>query len=78
MDRVVAYTASGHPGPPGSGLSYLFDKLLRSEGAKYLPIEKILLQDNGLIAQTQGQQILVGNSDFMSKQGIALPHGHQV
>ena len=74
MDRVVAYTASAIQAS-GSGLSYLFDKLLRSEGAKYLPIEKILLQDNGLIAQTQGQQILVGNSDFMSKQGIALPTG---
>lgn len=74
MDRVVAYTASAIRAS-GSGLSYLFDKLLRSEGAKYLPIEKILLQDNGLIAQTQGQQILVGNSDFMSKQGIALPTG---
>ena len=74
MDRVVAYTASTIRAS-GSGLSYLFDKLLRSEGAKYLPIEKILLQDNGLIAQTQGQQILVGNSDFMSKQGIALPTG---
>ena len=74
MDRVVAYTASSIRAS-GSGLSYLFDKLLRSEGAKYLPIEKILLQDNGLIAQTQGQQILVGNSDFMSKQGIALPTG---
>ena len=74
MDRVVAYTASAIRAS-GSGLSYLFDKLLRSEGAKYLPIEKILLQDNGLIAQTQGQQILVGNSDFMSTQGIALPTG---
>lgn len=74
MDRVVAYTASAIRAS-GSGLSYLFDKLLRSEGAKYLPIEKILLQDNGIIAQTQGQQILVGNSDFMSKQGIALPTG---
>lgn len=74
MDRVVAYTASAIRAS-GSGLSYLFDKLLRSEGAKCLPIEKILLQDNGLIAQTQGQQILVGNSDFMSKQGIALPTG---
>lgn len=74
MDRVVAYTASAIRAS-GSGLSYLFDKLLRSEGAKYLPIEKILLQDNGLIAQTQGQQILVGNSDFMSKQGITLPTG---
>ena len=74
MDRVVAYTASAIRAS-GSGLSYLFDKLLRSEGAKYQPIEKILLQDNGLIAQTQGQQILVGNSDFMSKQGIALPTG---
>ena len=74
MDRVVAYTASAIRAS-GSGLSYLFDKLLRSEGAKYLPIEKILLQDNGLIAQTQGQQILVGNRDLMSKQGIALPTG---
>ena len=33
------------------------------------------MQDTGLIGQCQDQQILVGNSDFMSRQGIALPPG---
>ena len=66
MDRVVAYTASAIRAS-GSGLSYLFDKLLRSEGAKYLPIEKILLQDNGLIAQTQGQTIVA----VLCREGMA-------
>ena len=48
---------------------------LRAEGSSYLPIDKIVMQDTGLIGQCQDQQILVGNSDFMSRQGIALPPG---
>ena len=59
----------------GSGLLYLFDKLLRAEGGSYLPMEKVVLQETGLIGQCQGRQVLVGNSDFMSRQGIALPPG---
>lgn len=74
MDRTVAYAASVIRAS-GSGLSYLFDKLLRAEGSNYLPINKIVLQETGLIGQCQDQQILVGNSDFMSRQGIALPPG---
>ena len=74
MDRTVAYAASVIRAS-GSGLSYLFDKLLRAEGSNYLPIDKIVMQETGLIGQCQDQQILVGNSDFMSRQGIALPPG---
>ncbi len=74
MERTVSYTASVIRAS-GSGLRYLFDKLLRAEGSSYLPIDKIDMQDTGLIGQCQDQQILVGNSDFMSRQGIALPPG---
>lgn len=74
MERTVSYTASVIRAS-GSGLRYLFDKLLRAEGSSYLPIDKIVMQDTGLIGQCQDQQILVGNSDFMSRQGIALPPG---
>ena len=77
MDRVVAYTASAIRAS-GSGLSYLFDKLLRSEGAKYLPIEKILLQDNGLIAQTPGPADLGGQQRLYEQAGHRPAHGHQV
>lgn len=74
MERTVSYTSSVIRAS-GSGLRYLFDKLLRAEGSSYLPIDKIVMQDTGLIGQCQDQQILVGNSDFMSRQGIALPPG---
>ena len=75
MERTVSYTASVIRAS-GSGLRYLFDKLLRAEGSSYLPIDKIVMQDTGLIGQCQDQQILVGNSDFMSRQGIApAPRG---
>lgn len=74
MERTVAFTASVIRAS-GSGLTYLFDKLVRAEGSGYLPIEKIVMQETGLLGQCQGQQILVGNSDFMSRQGIALPPG---
>lgn len=74
IERTVSYTASVIRAS-GSGLRYLFDKLLRAEGSSYLPIDKIVMQDTGLIGQCQDQQILVGNSDFMSRQGIALPPG---
>lgn len=74
MERTVSFTASVIRAS-GSGLTYLFDKLLRAEGGSYLPIEKIVMQETGLIGQCQGQEILVGNSDFMSRQGIALPPG---
>lgn len=74
MERTVSFTASVIRAS-GSGLIYLFDKLLRAEGGSYLPIEKIVMQETGLIGQCQGQEILVGNSDFMSRQGIALPPG---
>lgn len=74
MERTVSFTASVIRAS-GSGLLYLFDKLLRAEGGSYLPMEKVVLQETGLIGQCQGQQVLVGNSDFMSRQGIALPPG---
>lgn len=74
MERTVSFAASVIRAS-GSGLLYLFDKLLRMEGGSYLPIEKIVMQETGLIGQCQGQEILVGNSDFMSRQGIALPPG---
>ena len=70
----MSYTASVIRAS-GSGLRFLFDKLLRAEGGSYLPIDKIILQDTGILGQCQDQQILVGNSDFMSRQGIALPPG---
>ena len=74
MERTVSFAASVIRAS-GSGLSYLFDKLLRAEGSSYLPIEKVVMQETGLIGQCQGQQVLVGNSDFMTRQGIALPPG---
>ena len=74
IDRVLGYTASLIRAS-GSGLSSLFDWALRTAGGKSVTVEKLVLQDGGLIGQAQGQHVLVGNSDFMSKQNIALPTG---
>lgn len=74
MERTVSFAASVIRAS-GSGLTYLFDKILRSEGGSYMVVEKITMQENGLIGESQGQQILVGNSDFMSRMGVALPTG---
>ena len=77
MPQVIVYTASVLRAS-GSGLTFLFDRLLRNERGSYLPVESLTMQDLGLIAQAQGQRLLVGNSDFMSRMGIALPPGVKV
>lgn len=74
MDRVVSFAASAVRAS-GSGLAYVFDRSLRNEHGTYLEVEKLILQENGLVAEIQSQQVLVGNSDFMSHQSIALPQG---
>lgn len=74
IERVLGYTASVIRAS-GSGLAYLFDRLVRGRGANYLPIEKLTIQESGLIGQCQNQQILVGNSEFMTRMGIVLPAG---
>ena len=74
MDRAVSFAASAVRAS-GSGLTYVFDRTLRNEHGAYMGVEKLIMQENGLVAQIQGQQILVGNSDFMSRQGVALPQG---
>ncbi|MDO4515724.1 MAG: hypothetical protein Q4C76_01130, partial [Bacillota bacterium] len=74
MDRVVSFAASAVRAS-GSGLTFVFDRALGNEHGTYLGVEKLILQENGLVAEIQSQQVLVGNSDFMSHQGIALPQG---
>ena len=74
MERAVSFAASVVRAS-GSGLTYLFDKVLHQEHGAYVAVEKLVMQENGLMGQSQGQEILVGNSDFMSRQGIALPPG---
>lgn len=74
MERMTSYAASVVRAS-GSGLAYLFDRTLRNERGSYLQVEKLILQENGIIGVIQGQQVLVGNSDFMTRQGITLPQG---
>lgn len=74
IDKVVSYAASAVRSS-GSGLTYLFDRTLRSQHGAYMNVEKLVLQDNGILAQIQGQQVLLGNSDFLSRQGVTLPQG---
>ena len=74
IERVLIYTASVIRAS-GSGLTALFEKTLREAGGGYTGVEAITMQETGLIGVCQGQQVLVGNSDFMSRQGVNLPPG---
>lgn len=75
MERATSCAASVIRAS-GSGLTYLFDKALRAQKGAYLGIERLVMQENGLMGYTtQGQLILVGNGEFMSQQAIALPQG---
>ena len=74
MDRVLSLTTSVIRAS-GSGLTYVFEKALRREKGSTVSVQKITMQENGLIGLCQGQRVLVGNSDFMSRLGVALPAG---
>ncbi len=74
MERMTSYAASVVRAS-GSGLAYVFDRTMRNERGTYLQVEKLIMQENGIIGVVQGQQVLVGNSDFMTRQGITLPQG---
>ena len=74
MERMTSYAASVVRAS-GSGLAYVFDRVMRNERGSYLQVEKLIMQENGIVGVVQGQQILVGNSDFMTRQGITLPEG---
>ncbi|MBR2490840.1 MAG: hypothetical protein IKB65_05085 [Ruminiclostridium sp.] len=74
MERMTSYAASVVRAS-GSGLAYVFDKTMRGERGTYLQVEKLIMQENGIVGVVQGQQVLVGNGDFMTRQGITLPEG---
>ncbi|MBR5534779.1 MAG: hypothetical protein IKU62_08035 [Ruminiclostridium sp.] len=74
MERMTSYAASVVRAS-GSGLAYVFDRTMRNERGNYLQVEKLILQENGIVGTVQGQQVLVGNGDFMTRQGITLPEG---
>ncbi|MCF0123305.1 MAG: hypothetical protein HUJ67_04240 [Ruminiclostridium sp.] len=74
MDKVASYTASAIRAS-SSGLTFLFDRILRAEHGAYLMAEKLILQEGGIVAQLQGQEVLVGNGDFILRQNLSLPQG---
>lgn len=75
MERATACAASVIRAS-GSGLTYLFDRTLKAQNGAYLAIERLVIQENGLMGYTpQGQLILVGDGEFMGRQAIALPQG---
>lgn len=69
MERTVAFTASVIRAS-GSGLTYLFDKLVRAEGSGYLPIEKIVMQEHACWASA-------GAADPGGQQRLYEPAGHR-
>lgn len=58
----------------GSGLERLFDGLVRSENAAYLPLDDFsFYEEGGFSANCQGEHLLLGTASFMRKMDIRLP-----
>lgn len=57
----------------GSGLSELFDNLVRTQGGFYRGVDELKCYEGGLSGSIRGEQILVGSADFMHVMDIQLP-----
>ncbi len=77
LERVISLSAS-LVRASGSGLVYAFDRTLQKEGGAYLPVQKLTMQENGLVGECGGQKIMLGNSEFMLRMGIVIPEGIRV
>lgn len=75
MRRAVAYAASLVK-ESGSGLTRLFDGLLRGENGRYLKLENFsFYEEGGCSADYRGESLLLGTASFMRKMDVRLPGG---
>lgn len=73
MRRAVAYAAS-LVRESGSGLTRLFDGLLRGESGRYMKLDNFCFyEEGGYSADYRGESLLMGTASFMRKMGIRLP-----
>jgi hypothetical protein len=58
----------------GSGLTRLFDDLIRSEGGSYYPLDDFsFYEEGGCAATIRGESVLLGTASFMRKMDVRLP-----
>ena len=73
MKRAVSLAGSAIRAS-GSGLGNLFERMRQKTGATYVPISKIEIQEQGIVARgPDGAIIQVGTWTFMRDRGVPLP-----
>lgn len=73
MKRAVSLAGSAIRAS-GSGLGNLFERMRQKTGATYIPISKIEIQEQGIVALgPDGAVIQVGTWAFMRDRGVPLP-----
>lgn len=72
-DKVISYAGSVIIAS-GNCLAPVFSELMRKNNCALMPVEEFTCNESGgLIALVNGEEVLVGNSGFMSLKGIHLP-----
>lgn len=72
-DKVISYAGSVIVAS-GNCLASVFSELMRKNNCALMPVEEFTCNESGgLIALVNGEEVLVGNSGFMSLKGIHLP-----
>lgn len=72
-DKVISYAGSVIVAS-GNCLAPVFSELMRKNNCALMPVEEFTCNESGgLIALVNGEEVLVGNSGFMSLKGIHLP-----
>ena len=73
MKQAVSLAASAIRAS-GSGLGNLFERMRQKTGASYVPVSKIEIQEQGIVARgPDGAVIQVGTWTFMRDRGVPLP-----
>ena len=72
-DKVISYAGSVIVAS-GNCLAPVFSELMRKNNCALMGVEEFTCNESGgLIALVNGEEVLVGNSGFMSLKGIRLP-----
>ncbi|MGM9536947.1 MAG: hypothetical protein ACI3VN_01305 [Candidatus Onthomonas sp.] len=60
------------------GLAKIFDDLIRTQGGFYRRVDDLKAGEGGFSGLIRGDQVLVGNADYMKLMGVPLQQGYQV
>lgn len=61
-----------------TGLAKLFDDLIRTQGGFYRRVDDLKVSEGGFSGLIRGDQVLVGNADYMNLMHVPLQQGYQV